>query len=572
MFPDGDSYASAVGACLVIGRLRDPSDQCFLRGHAAQVCALALSPSGRLLASGQAGPAGDIIVWDAGRRDIRFRLEEHDGQVTALAFSDDDRVLASAATDGVCVFWDLVTGAVIARQRAEQSPTLALQYGGYVVDVKGREAAVYQWSSAGAKSASVWGLDPASGSAAAERLTAPGLVRDFICAVSSPGPRHEWLYLGSANGDLCVLHLASRTLSSSAFVAGGGVCSLRVAGTAPSGVIILLAGCGDGSVLVYRHTPPQAETRAGRDSSYPNAGLSALTPHVASAVAGRMGVGTGEGRSSSAALALVGSVTVPGAVWSLGALTLSESSVSFLAATSAGELYTVTGATTSEASALAAAALAPAAYGRRAAGGSLAPPPAAAPQTSRAGASDVVGRGLTARLVLQAHGAGREGASSSDALPSALAAVATGASTSGLPQAMVASLRACDAVSVAFVAGGTSDRFVTCASDNTVSLRTAATKIVCRGRNLRTPCTLLSVGPCLGHWKPALCQYHARQGRRPPHVRVVCRSRLQHLGLARRLHQSASYCAAARWSPCGPSQTSSGRCERRGSWPALVPP
>jgi WD40 repeat protein len=66
--------------------------------------AAAVSPDGRLLASGQHG--GEIILWDLQRRKrLGAPLGGHHGTVTSLAFSPDGRTLASAGDDKSVVLW-----------------------------------------------------------------------------------------------------------------------------------------------------------------------------------------------------------------------------------------------------------------------------------------------------------------------------------------------------------------------------------------------------------------------------------------------------------------------------------
>jgi hypothetical protein len=84
----------------------------------------------------------------------------------------------------------------------EQTPTLALVACGFVADVKGRETTLYQWASAGAKSASVWGLDPVTGAVASERLTAPGLVRDYVAAGDAAARTAARLHLEAVAGQV----------------------------------------------------------------------------------------------------------------------------------------------------------------------------------------------------------------------------------------------------------------------------------------------------------------------------------------------------------------------------------
>eukprot|EP01036_Dinobryon_divergens_P045895 gene45895-61341_t len=78
---DESSYIKSMGALVAVENLTDPHKQRLLRGHDAQVSALATSSSGRMIASGQAGTksfkgnAAPIFVWDTDsyRRMITLR-------------------------------------------------------------------------------------------------------------------------------------------------------------------------------------------------------------------------------------------------------------------------------------------------------------------------------------------------------------------------------------------------------------------------------------------------------------------------------------------------------------------
>lgn len=84
--------------------------------HQAEVSALAVSPNGRLLASG--GADKTIQLWAVESAELLYRWTGrsllspvgHRDRITALTFSPNSRVLISASTDGTIQQWDLQTG------------------------------------------------------------------------------------------------------------------------------------------------------------------------------------------------------------------------------------------------------------------------------------------------------------------------------------------------------------------------------------------------------------------------------------------------------------------------------
>lgn len=83
--------------------------------HEEEVLAVAWSPDGTLVATGDV--AGVAHVWqpDTGERRLRLR---HEKAVGAIAFSPDGALLATAEDDGAAHLWDLETG--VERARLEQ--------------------------------------------------------------------------------------------------------------------------------------------------------------------------------------------------------------------------------------------------------------------------------------------------------------------------------------------------------------------------------------------------------------------------------------------------------------------
>jgi len=156
--PNGRKVVYAAGAAVVVGDLTDPHDQSFMRGHDADVACLALSPSGRLVASGQFGRNADCCVWDFESRELLYRLSEHDHGVSACAFSHDDKLLATAgaAADNKILVWDMSNGYIVTIAQCVPSPCTHIVWGGFVRDIKRRDTAHYQFATAGDKKLARW--------------------------------------------------------------------------------------------------------------------------------------------------------------------------------------------------------------------------------------------------------------------------------------------------------------------------------------------------------------------------------------------------------------------------------
>jgi WD40 repeat protein/serine/threonine protein kinase len=107
--PDGRRVASGEESGLI--KLADPATGAFTVNLLQQphaVTALAFSPDGATLAS--AGPDGVVRLWNVTTKEKTRELRGHEDRVSSLAFSPDGKTLASGGIDHSVRLWDPSTG------------------------------------------------------------------------------------------------------------------------------------------------------------------------------------------------------------------------------------------------------------------------------------------------------------------------------------------------------------------------------------------------------------------------------------------------------------------------------
>jgi WD40 repeat protein len=131
----GDEHAIyPLGTTVVIKHLLSNS-QTFLQrnGHTHEISCMALSSSGKFLASGEETNMGFVasgIIWDIETYEILFRLNLHKGKIQALAFSHDEKYLATLGgqDDNKLVVWDVKTGEPICGATASSETTNTVKW------------------------------------------------------------------------------------------------------------------------------------------------------------------------------------------------------------------------------------------------------------------------------------------------------------------------------------------------------------------------------------------------------------------------------------------------------------
>lgn len=106
---DGDDVRGALADTLQV----NPRLKQYFYGHTAPVTAVALSPDGRTLASGDA--ANVILLWDVATAKPLAQITGHTGGITSLGFSADGKMLASGSLDGTARLWEIASGKELGR-------------------------------------------------------------------------------------------------------------------------------------------------------------------------------------------------------------------------------------------------------------------------------------------------------------------------------------------------------------------------------------------------------------------------------------------------------------------------
>ena len=231
-----------LGSTVVIKHLASNEQHFLSDGHDRDISALALSPCGRLLASGQLthlGFVATVCVWSLSSRSLLQRWSSHKGKVQSLSFSADSSLLVSLGgrDDMKLVVWDVSSGTALCGATAANDSCSTVR-------ALNRDAD--RFVTAGAYNLRVWAVDRVG-----RKLTYVdcqlGQLKRLIADVTIAAD-DSTMYCATTTGDVLTVDV------SAALYKGAQPTKLLVQGATAviqhkaSGA--LLVGTGDGSVLL----------------------------------------------------------------------------------------------------------------------------------------------------------------------------------------------------------------------------------------------------------------------------------------------------------------------------------
>ena len=117
----------------------------------AGLTTLAISPDGRMLASGSGFEDPSIHVWDTATGRLLVRVDGHSSWVCKLAFSTDGRRLISASSDQSVRVWDTSTWTAtkVLRGHRDEVHAVAVSASGHLVASASKDGDLMLWNDAG---------------------------------------------------------------------------------------------------------------------------------------------------------------------------------------------------------------------------------------------------------------------------------------------------------------------------------------------------------------------------------------------------------------------------------------
>ncbi|XP_068118492.1 cilia- and flagella-associated protein 52 [Hyperolius riggenbachi] len=244
--PDREHLIYPLGCTVIIESL-SKRQQHFLHGHTNNVSCVAISRSGKYLASGQItymGFKADIFLWDYAKRECCRKLTLHKVKVEALAFSPNDQYLVSLGgqDDGSVVLWNVATGEPICG-----SPASALSTG-HAVTVTFSNHSDDIFMTGGNGTLRVWEVDVENRKMRPTECQMGQLKRVITCL--SVAEDDSCFYCGTSTGDILKLNTKTKLLNSCGPQKGRFSLGVTAICTLKTGEFLI--GSGDGKMSLCK--------------------------------------------------------------------------------------------------------------------------------------------------------------------------------------------------------------------------------------------------------------------------------------------------------------------------------
>ncbi|XP_069606735.1 cilia- and flagella-associated protein 52 [Ranitomeya imitator] len=208
--PDREHLIYPLGCTVIIQSLNKPK-QHFLHGHTNNVSCVAVSKSGKYLASGQVtymGFKADIFIWDYVKREPWGKLSLHKVKVEAVAFSPNDQYLVSLGgqDDGSVILWNVAT-----REAICGSPASSLS-AGHALTVTFINNSEDMFITGGNGTLRVWELDLPNRKMRPTECQTGQLKRVVTCLAVAEDD--SCFYCGTSTGDILKVNTKNKLLSS----------------------------------------------------------------------------------------------------------------------------------------------------------------------------------------------------------------------------------------------------------------------------------------------------------------------------------------------------------------------
>ena len=238
----------SIGSYIIIEDINDKHKQTVLKGHDNDISIIALSNSGKLVASGQIGSVikknqiAPIIIWDIEKKKSEFILKGLEMEVTQLAFSKDDRFLAAYGLNNLLLIMDCKDGSTVLNKYFEFP--LSFICWGDLFGGSSEKHPSYFFMMGHSKDVYIctYEFDIASMQYNMKtgkcQLPSTGLVRNYTSSQISK----EFLYLGTNVGEICVFHIYTRLYKGAIQVSSNGLFSFIATDE------YLFAGGGEGKL------------------------------------------------------------------------------------------------------------------------------------------------------------------------------------------------------------------------------------------------------------------------------------------------------------------------------------